>query len=134
MYQENQALYKVFAGTGKMNCMYLFYSATGSKVSTEIPTNATPSSLFSNVTTYGGILRVENIVPVEESDGVAFLASSDNGTAYGEVFADGVQVYAAALVVGGSSKEDDLIYSVNQVTPITKAANAAVMVKAQVTL
>ena len=62
MYQENQALYKVFAGTGKMNCMYLFYSATSSKVSTEIPTNATPSSLFSNVTAYGGILRVENIV------------------------------------------------------------------------
>ena len=134
MYQENQALYKVFAGTGKMNRMYLFYSATGSKVSTEIPTNATPSSLFSNVTAYGGILRVENIVPVEEGDGVAFLASSDNGTAYGQVFADGVQVYAAALVVGGAGKEDDLIYGVNQFTPITKAANAAVMVKAQVTL
>ena len=128
MYQENQALYKVFAGTGKMNCMYLFYSATSSKVSTEIPNNATPSSLFSNVTAYGGILRGE------ESDGVSFLASSDNGTAYGEVFADGVQVYAAALVVGGGSKEDDLIYSVDQFTPITKAANAAVMVKAQVTL
>ena len=134
MYQKNQALYKVFSGTGKMNCMYLFYSATSSKVSTEIPDNVTPSSLFSNVTTYGGILRVENIVPVEESAGVSFLASSDNGTAYGEQFADGVQVYAAALVVGSASKEDDLIFSVDQFTPITKAANAAVMVKAQVTL
>ena len=134
MYQENQALYKVFSGTGKMNCMYLFYSATSSKVSTEIPDNATPSSLFSNVTTYGGILRVENIVPVEESAGVSFLASSDNGTAYGELFADGVQVYASARFVGASRNEDDFIFRVNHFPQITNDANAPLLSQPHITL
>lgn len=132
--QTMEIFYRALAGLGKLDTMYMLYSASSSKVGTEVPADATAASLFSNVATYGGILRVTDITPAGFNTAANFIGSSDNGEAFGEAFTDGVQVYAIIMVMSGESKEQDLLFEAGQITPTTKAANAAVVVTAGVTL
>lgn len=131
--QSTDVLYQALGSDRHIDGMYLFHNTTGTAPS--VPSNATASYFFSNVSTFGGILRATQVTPAGiANNSMSFIASSAGAESYGASFADGRKVYAIALVLRGSAKEQDLVLSYTAIDAVTKAANAEITAKGVLTI
>lgn len=135
MSEKSRALFEVVSGEARLDCVYLFYNKDNEPSDVNFDETLTAAAIFADPTKYGGVLRITNVTPMESESGMGLLASSDNGESFGAKFEDGSSVYAAAVVASGAKKESDRIFSVAKLAaPVVKAANAAVMLNAKVTV
>lgn len=131
--QNIEVLYRALSSDRHIDGMYLFHNTTGTGPS--VPSNATASYFFANATRFGGILRATQVTPAGVTSGaMSFISSSAGAESYGASFADGRKVYAVALVMRGSTKEDDLVLTYTTINAVTKAANAEITAKGVLTV